>query len=489
MHKRRVGLYLGVSSVGGVLIEGKKVISLAKFDLLSLEEEAKVEVLDEEIRWEALINRTLREIGAEEKEVYVSLGDKDFIFRSFEIPLMKKKEIEHSLSYEIEKYIPFKMEELVWDYEYTAFPKEKKMSISFLGMREDAFLRSKDIFSRIGIKPLIIEPSSLSLARLLKSLKAFARLKNFALLDFNEFEGYLTFFSYNLPVFNHYIMIPRKEEGINLEKFIESVRLSFQYFRREFKSYDLDKFIIISRMDNEELVSALGEEISTQIEVLNPYHFGIKSPASLENLKALGVAFRDYYPCKFNPVLMKAEEDIEEKVLKVAPLNIGLVSFLIGGGLIFSLILSVFLGDRIDKFKLKSEKEKIIIPPSLEGLSWRKIKEVIEEKEGNVTNLKKLKGTFKRISPFLEKVPSLIPQGLWLERLDLSLKGNKYQGELRGWIFLGDSYKERKGIDTFIITLKNDEISKEMFSDIETVSSQRKKIKDIELTAFTIKFK
>lgn len=70
MSKRQVGLYLGVKSVGVVVVERKKLVSLCELDLSSLEEEARLESLNEEIRWEALINKALR--GRSKRGRYLS---------------------------------------------------------------------------------------------------------------------------------------------------------------------------------------------------------------------------------------------------------------------------------------------------------------------------------------------------------------------------------------------------------------------------------
>jgi hypothetical protein len=48
MSKKKIGIYLGLNSIGAVAMEGKKVLSAVKYDLSSVEEEAKVENLNEE---------------------------------------------------------------------------------------------------------------------------------------------------------------------------------------------------------------------------------------------------------------------------------------------------------------------------------------------------------------------------------------------------------------------------------------------------------
>jgi hypothetical protein len=410
------------------------------------------------------------------------------------MPLMKKSEIKSSLIYEVEKYIPFKIEELMWDYDYIRFPKEKKINVSFLGMRENIFRKNQDIFNHLGLRPLVIEPSSLSLARIVKSLKGFHKLENFALLDFTESEAYLSFFFKNLPVFNRYLTIPKKEEEIDIERFIENIRVSFQYFRREFKSIEFEKFIIISDPQKLELLTGLKEEITTPLELFTPLEITDQKIPTLESLKAFGTLSREVYPYKFKPVLMKTEEQIEGKeiVVEEEKLNLGMLGALIGGGLILSILLSIYLGNKvmIKKMEIKREKESIIIPSSLRNISWRKVEGMINERRKRIVELKKVKNSFKKISPFLEELPYLLSDGLWLDSLKLTYKeGGRYEIELSGNVFLGDSYKERLSIDDFISNLRKNEKIKDIFLRIELVSSEKKKIKNFEVTSFIIKLK
>ena len=117
MAEKRVGIYIGSNAIGATVTEGKSISLMTTLEFAAAEE-TSTEIANEDIRWEALVNKALHEIGPNVKKVYVSLADKDFIFRSLEMPLMNRKEIETSIDYEIEKYIPFKMEELEWDFEF-----------------------------------------------------------------------------------------------------------------------------------------------------------------------------------------------------------------------------------------------------------------------------------------------------------------------------------------------------------------------------------
>jgi len=491
MGKKKIGIYLGLNSIGAVAMEGKKVLSSVKYDLSSVEEEAKVESLNEEIRWQALINKILREIGSEEKEVYVSLADKDFIFRSLEMPLMTKKNIDSSLVFEIEKYIPFKIEELMWDYSYVRYPKEKKLNISFVGIRETNIYKVQEMFSHLNLMTVTIEPSSLSLVKVLKTSKQFSQIKNFALLDATDSESYLTFFYEDLPVFSQYITIAKKGNVLDTDKFIESVRLSFQYFKREFRAYDLEKFIMISSRKDDAINASLAEELQIAVEAVSPYDLANISQAEVETLKALGTISFDS-PYKFRPILKKTEEYAEQKIAEggvEVPLRGWLIAGLIGAGLVISLVISVIFGNEASvlQYKLEKAERELERPQQLKGLSWADVETALSKREEQTVKLRGLAKDVSTISPALEKFSSLRPKGLWFESIDVDYRDKKYSATLTGFIFQGDAYNERSGVDSFISSLKKDTDVNVIFSTIEMVSLERRAIGEYTVTYFTLK--
>ena len=499
--KRNIGLYLGASSVGAVVFENRKVVSCAKFDLSSLEEEAKVESLSDEVKWEALINKALREVGADEKDVYVSLADKDFIFRSFPMPLMKKREIESSLVYEIGKHIPFKVEELAWDYGYASFPKEKKINTSFLGIKTDNLEKIKKIFSHLELNTTIMEPGCLSLVRAIKSLKQFSSLQNFAVLDFSDSEAYLTFFYADLPVFNRYLSIPK--EQMKTEKLVESVRMSFQYFRREFRDYEIDKFIVVGNSVTDSLLSSLKSDLETEVEGLSPQDFIAEGTAYVENIKSLGAAGRDAFPYKFKPSISIKEVaevgEAEEKAPVVAePLNIGLLA---GAILVGALILGGFYIYKenvisTEKYAIKKAEEAIAVPNELQKFSWKDRQKAFAQTSGNLQTLREVAKAGGDLSPFLDVLMStrVLPQGLWIDNLDVELRSvpgargkEKYQATIRGFIFRDDSFQERSGVDEFINNLKISAAVSSIFPSVRLTQSDRVEKEGFDLTSFTIK--
>ena len=411
---------------------------------------------------------------------------------------MKPKEIESSLGYEIEKYIPFKIEELMWDYGHARFPKDRKVSISFVGIKENDLRRFEDILSRLDLKSVVVEPSCLSLVRVIKSVKGLAQLKNFAVLDFTDNEAYLTFFQHDLPVFNRYITIPKKDDGLDLDHFIESVNFSFQYFKREFKTYSLERFIIVGDANTERVASSLKDDVQAQIETLTSYDLTSRNNSSIEGVKALGVANIDSLPYKFKPKLKSVEKPIDQVETPQVPVNIalkrGFLSVVAGLGLIGSIYFYTYLeGDiNADKVSVKRRTEHIenvLVPPSLKDLSWDQRKEIVKSRKEDNKTLKKLSDSIQDFSPFLDKLSqrSLLPKGLWLEEVNIMERKVGYDVSLNGSIFLDDDYEERSELDTFIANLQEDEAVKALFTDVNLESSARKVVKGFEVTKFRIK--
>lgn len=489
---KKFGIYIGLNSVGAVALEKGRVIASARFDLASLEEEARVENLSEEVRWEALINKALREIGAEDKNVYVSLTDKDFIFRSLEMPLMDKRSIGSSLVYEIERYIPFKIDELWWDYSSMRYPKEKKMSVSFVGIRESTIFRTQELFAHLGLNVVILEPSSLSLIKIVKSAKKFSHIKNFAILDVTESEAYLTFFYQDLPVFNQYIVVAKRQEGFDFEKFVESVRFAFQYFKREFKYYDLQKLIVVSSLKEEKLTPLLKEELQIDTELFSSLDVTTVPNVDVEMLKAFGVAMAAESAYKFKPALKKTEVSEEKKakevITEVPALRLGLLFSLIGAGAVVCILLSVFLSNDESALKYEIQKvdEAILRPMPIRGLSWKEIDTATKEQQKKLKELKDLSKNSK-IAASLTRISLSRPRGLWFDSLDVSCKKDKCRISIEGNVFLGDTYKERASIDEFISSLKNDGVIKANFSNVEMSTAEKKTVGEFTLTRFSVK--
>ncbi len=115
------------------------------------------------------IQRAVSEAGLANKRLAVSIPTQDVLFRYFTMPNLPRGEWDAAVQFEARKYIPFKVDGLIWDY--YAVPREAsagsgRLGVIFAATQREAFLTILDALSASGIEPTRIEPRSLSLARL-----------------------------------------------------------------------------------------------------------------------------------------------------------------------------------------------------------------------------------------------------------------------------------------------------------------------------------
>lgn len=493
MAKKNIGLYLGADSVTAVAIDKKKVVSLAQLDFTNLQGSDDPESLNENIRWEALINKTLREIGVDSKDISVSVVDKEFIFRSFDLPLMSKRQIKSSLAYEVEKYIPFKIEELRWHFDSTRLHGKKAVSLSFLGIKEDSFVRINDFFTHLGLIPLFFEPSSISLVRVLKGKHKTRNLKNFALLDYTYKEAHFTFFYGDLPIFHQTIAVPKYDGAIDVDKFAEAIRFSFQYFEREFKDSIINSLVVISQDNDERLLSLLRDEVVGDIQFYLPSDFVDYDNLSVQGLKAYSIAIKQQSVYKYTPVFKLTKDHIQSaQELNAVALNKAGIIFSLVGGIVVSIFAFIFLGNQTSSLEksVYQEQRSITIPRDFKNLTSQEIRKVIQRKEQEIKVLDQTKNSLEKqqLGKFLKIIEEQLPEGVWLAKLELNETDGKFLCYINGYVFLGDEYEERAKIDVFISGLRDNLINLG-FKNVELISSQRQKMKSFNLTSFMIKLR
>jgi len=491
MKRQYTGIYLGGNFVAAARVAGKKLVAFTKLYLSSLKEEGGKGMLKEDVLWEALINKSLREIKGENDEVFVSLGDRGFIFRCFDMPMMKKKEIDSAIRYEIEKYIPFKIEELMWDYSYSKLPQHKNINLSFVGIKNVSFNKFNELFAGLNIKVLSIEPSAIALARVIKSLKDAKGTRSFALLDFLEAESYITFFYNDLPVFNRYLGTFNKEDKITIDRLIEEVRISIQYFKREFRNYDLNKLFILCNPGILGLISYLKKNIDIDSIVLTAEDIVKEKGAELEHLKAYAAATLPLFPAKFKPVFRPLRESIPNKkdmAVTYPSLNYMLVTALAVIGVVGCIFLYSILQNKLSStgYKFKKEEENIGLSNNMRNEQPQIIEQSIKAQESKIQKLKDAFGRLRVTHGILAKLPYILPKGMWLHNLRLE-NNNQHKLSLRisGYVFLGNKEQEKNTINNFVSALKKDKDFSNTFTRINIVSIARSKIKSYNVMSFS----
>jgi hypothetical protein len=234
----------------------------------------------------------------------------------------------------------------------------------------------------------------------------------------------------------------------------------------------------------------LKEELQTNIELITAVNFTGKDPSYVENLKALGIADRDSFSYKFKPVFLKRtkEQLTTGKVIKDVPLQPGLIIPLMVVAAIIYFTAVLFWSNDISarQRQMKQEEDALVIPEFFKNLNWQERDGALKKKVEANNALKSVARILKKSFPFLETIPAVLPEGLWLESFSLGGESGKYKGTIAGYVFLGDGDKERLAINDFISNLKSRKEIKSIFSDISLGASQKTESNGFNVTSFSM---
>ncbi|NQU18998.1 pilus assembly protein PilM [bacterium] len=397
--------------------------------------------LDNEIEIIAFLQRSIREsrINLEKRTVVVCVPSRDLIVRFFEIPPIPRKDIAASISFEIKKYIPFRTEEITYDYQTNS--QKNIIEVLFVGIKNEDLGKYNSVISQLKINVSAIEPSQFSLFRLLMIKKIITKKEAVVVVEIERGEGAISIVDNGIPCFSRDIKISTGSQSSDVDietvsfRIINEIRVSIDYFRRQFLKKGIDRIIILSKEESKELINAFNKELDMPVQRQNPDDiFGIKEEHSLNLAKALGASFRISKPSSLTINLGKRQKitaatlslsssqqmisEALEQILDIPKVTIIKVTSFVLVALLAIFILANF---RINPFRQKlnsiSREAKATLTGDLKGLETETLKSF---KNDFKDKLSIYKNTFTKdilISKKLEVLPELIPEGIWLEEI------------------------------------------------------------------------
>jgi len=114
------------------------------------------------------------EEGLEPRRVHTVLKSSGTVIRILTFPQMKRGELESMLQYEGEKYIPFRLSEVYFDFsvlrENIPAGDSKKMEILLVAVKQQEIHELLEIFQKAGMEVDVIDTGALAFANLLEFL-------------------------------------------------------------------------------------------------------------------------------------------------------------------------------------------------------------------------------------------------------------------------------------------------------------------------------
>jgi len=186
MAKVSVGLEIGGRAVKAVeLIHRKKGYELKKLGMV------EVNLIEEDSQREALTIEAIKKLVSEykinPKRVISGIGGDKVIARIVEMPQMTDKELEQSIRWQVEEYIPYPSSEVSLGFHI--LDKDlagEKMSVMLVGVKKEMIEAHLHLLQKAGISPQIIDVNALALFNAFQLFNT-EELSNIALLDIGHY--------------------------------------------------------------------------------------------------------------------------------------------------------------------------------------------------------------------------------------------------------------------------------------------------------------
>lgn len=503
-----LGIYFGVKDVNLIEVNGKKIVNNIRLPHPSIAMAELEEKVPADIKLMAMLKDAFRTNRITAEEAYFCVSGQDLIIRTFEIPLLPQSELKSAVNFEAKKYIPFKLEELDYDFQVLFNKKNKTSLVLFVGIKKEILANYVSIAKQLNIKVDILEYSAFSILRFLK-LAGLSDNGVIATLCYdlnNEDEASFTVFENGFSLFSRDFVLTGEPAGFEQtvetdiiakrEKLKSEIKVSLDYYNRKFPDKDIKNIFVVSDKES--------------APELTPFFAGSSIPVKfVETQKVLGkgvgyssILAKSFSAALFKSAPLKIKINLIGSRLKADQgVAVGWrnFSFLEGFKLDFKFIIlgiivcGAAFGYGLMRIKpiqeeltvIKSKRIKInsvVGDESFDALTVLGAK--YKKKIATLDNL--VKNQIYATYP-LDVIPAALPKGVWLERFDLNQKkGAGIELTLSGQVYLESGEKEFESVNIFLTNLKKDAAFSKYFKSITINSIDQKLVQDKNLTVFTI---
>ena len=164
--KELIGLDIGSSSIKAVGLDwGKKTPKLKHFGMISLPPEA---IVDGAFMDSATIVESIRSLvdglKIKTRHVAVSISGHSVIIKKINVPAMSEVQLEESIRWEAEQYIPFDIEDVNLDFQILDEPAgQDQMSVLLVAAKKDMINDYTAVIEEAGLHPVIVDVDSFAI--------------------------------------------------------------------------------------------------------------------------------------------------------------------------------------------------------------------------------------------------------------------------------------------------------------------------------------
>lgn len=236
------------------------------------------------------LKKLAQEKGISALPVNIGVSGESVIVRYIDLPKMSREEVGQALKYEAQQYIPFKMEEVIFDY-HILEPLDSgpadRMKVFLVAAKKQAITEFVELIQQAGFKPNLIDVNSFSLINCfqfngpkMKEGDVFALVNlEFDLVNIDILQEQRPFFTRDISLLEDVLSL-RQEAGEQrglfetmrplLTNLIREIRVSIDYYESEF-----EKRVSVIYLSGEgarvsELISFFSSQLEREVSLWNP---------------------------------------------------------------------------------------------------------------------------------------------------------------------------------------------------------------------------
>ena len=492
--RRVVGLYIRPSWVEVVELHrgltGAGVARFGRFPLLS----------NDPTKLADGVKGALEAAHIRTRETILAIPSQEIFLRYFLLPLIPKAERYNAVKFEARKYVPFKMEELIWDSCVLEQPALRQIGVVFVGVRKEVLNQYVTCVRNAGLRPVAIEAASFSLARAVQYGRRAADDKVTVVIDLGGEIAHVALTKAGVPLLARDVSLTpplesrsaeelvRQQAGgasgaveseQRLQRLTSELHLSIDYFTREFPNDQIREILLYGeRMDQ------------TWIETLNgEFHLPVsagESAASLRGVKQLLGGWT--VPVGLG---LRAAKGGEPRINLLQPeaaavVQAGSRRFLWWAG-VEAAVAAVALvvcyaalsqqAAQAQQWVAAVHRQKAALNLPYEGHALPDLTKTRERLDQRIAMLRRLIRDRIPLTTKLGALARLLPDDIWLEQLiysagdDSDLPGRRFRSlTLQGFCYRGSAAQELELISQLVQSLRNDSTLFQGFERTELAS-------------------
>lgn len=433
--------------------------------------------------------------------VITAIPSEEVMVRYFQMPKIPKQERAAAVNFEAKRYIPFRMEEVVSDYQVLpSKTTQNTMDVVFVAVKKNTIDQYLYMLTAAGLKPIIIEAAPFSLMRAFNAAQQIDVKVNTAIVDINLDMLNINILRNGVPYIIRDIPLTEIAPGDKsfepvFEKILAEIKLSFDFYEKQFPSEVIDKIIIYSKLPLENWHEIVGKELQIPVEAGDPLR-GIKVRSGVVPARAaicFGLALRglaeqfiDINLCKEKMLVYKKKE----LFLKVMFLEASVAVFLL---IVFKVLAMRAVAPLTKELnKTLSERPKVEVNVKSDNIpDLEKIKNEMETRKEVLENL--ISGRIYLTSK-LQDIVKIIPKDIWLSEMNFEEKTDKKNSSkvariftIKGYYIINENTGEKDVVNIFLSKLKdasgvNSGMSKADIVSVKKIDMNGKSVSSFEIS-------